>query len=520
MSYAGHLALGVDIGTSTCQAWIANERRADPARISDSGGYAHDHFPSTIVELVNGQRCYGYQAELEAGMDPTAEVHRHYKAYMKSDHPLAKKYLTEEALALFEDMARHYVVQLLPDLKQRCDRWEGKVRLDLAFTFPGGWCSDKALQKAYSQAVTNITDQIQAELTDDQLEIFPKMIEEPVAALFSVEADGPVRSGVPVLMIDAGGGTLDIAVCTRKEEQGVPTYQVEMTRSIGVAGAAMVEAFIRALDRESAISGGLPSNWSKDPLLRMDLERLFREYHTMSGDQIVGELRTSQGRGQGLWVEFSRHALDRRLRQCKQLKKVGKFLDSLLDQYAEVTDEQLLEWGQVFLVGGLARYPLFSELVKERWREVQLVPNSQEAVATGAMEYARKGGQSVTARRTDFILAQRLYKDSHSDEMMFAPLVPAGTKVAAGNGRPYRGASCVRISGNDLHLKLVWTRSERLEDEVLTIFDDEVDFGVPLSAGEDLETIIKFDQMLDIEVTKVHKPTGKRWSTSGVQWRI
>jgi len=92
--------------------------------------------------------------------------------------------------------------------------------------------------------------------------------------------------------------------------------------------------------------------------------------------------------------------------------------------------------------------------------------------------------------------------------------------VAAGNGRPYRGASCVRISGNDLHLKLVWTRSERLEDEVLTIFDDEVDFGVPLSAGEDLETIIKFDQMLDIEVTKVHKPTGKRWSTSGVQWRI
>ncbi len=82
MSFVAQVAVGIDVGTSTCQSWFSvNENNARPIEVRTSGGSASERYFRSLVFEVEGRRQYGHAALVAAMSRPGGGVlHRNFKA--------------------------------------------------------------------------------------------------------------------------------------------------------------------------------------------------------------------------------------------------------------------------------------------------------------------------------------------------------------------------------------------------------------------------------------------------------
>ncbi|MDG1478687.1 MAG: hypothetical protein P8R54_03815 [Myxococcota bacterium] len=519
------IALGVDVGTSTCQAYIhvAGTRRM---LWVEGSAAQQEYYPSAILEQDGGERLYGFEALVGAQQYKGATLHHTFKAFMKADPPLERAYEIDEAASLFQDMAAHFLTRLMPEIKRMAARLKGTTRLDVSFTLPGGWAQDPTLTSTYHQVIFDLERMLRGQLSTNNIDVFAYLVEEPVAALLGIESMFlDVPEGEPTLVIDAGGGTLDAAVCVAKrdEGEGLLHYTIPFSSSIGVAGESLFEEFVKILTRSGAFSTKLPRLWRRDASLRDGLKRIFREYSLVPVPAFTREISTDDARIGRITVRFSPAEIDKKLLDGPRFKQISRFIGKLLKAYNTVTGSERTEWGASYLVGGLGRYRLFKQEVMKILPGCQTVPNPQEIIAIGAVNHAERGGLQIRERACPYHLGQQV-QDLGLGKLVWDILVKQGELISTAHDKTFLGDTHVQQSGSGFKATFGWTESESLEDTVLLIFEDSVRFEtyynnpVPLHAGDALQTRVRFDDKLRLEIDIVHVRTGLVWSTSGLRW--
>ncbi|MEL6342572.1 MAG: hypothetical protein AAFV53_05530 [Myxococcota bacterium] len=522
-TYGGRIALGVDVGTSTCQAYlhVGDTRRM----LFVEGAGQQDYFPSAILEVPGGTRMYGFSALLNAQQNREAVLHQSFKAFMKADPPLERVYTVAEAADLFQDMAQHFLSQLMPELQRIASSWTGKTRLDVSFTLPGGWSQDPLLTQTYHRVIYDLERALRAKLRVAGFDVFAYLVEEPVAALLGIESMYlPLPIDEPILVIDAGGGTLDAAVCvaTRDIKRGVLRYTIPFAASIGVAGETLFEAFVKELQRSNSVTPPIPRRWRSDARMRAALRKLFQAYSLAAVDTYRDELSNGEDRFK---VAFQPKDLEAKLIDTKHFRKIGKFIEGLLTQYNKITGANREKWGASYLVGGLGRYPLFKKTIQAVLPDCQPAPNPQEIIAMGAVSHAQKGGTQIHQRACPYHLGQQV-QDLTAGKLVWSLLVRQGELISSSTAgeRTYIGDSHVQFDSQGFKAAFGWTRSEDVEDTELIIAEHIISFREfngqirMLRAGDPLQTRVRFDDKLQIEIEVVHQPSGLTWSTAGLRW--
>ena len=519
------IALGVDVGTSTCQAYIFVSGTRRMLWVEGSAAQ-QEYYPSAILERSDGGRLYGFEALVAAQQFKGATLHHTFKAFMKADPPLERAYEIEEAAVLFQDMAAHFLTRLMPEIKRMSARLMGTTRLDVSFTLPGGWAQDPTLTRTYHQVIFDLERMLRNQLSTNNIEVFAYLVEEPVAALLGIESMFlDVPEGEPTLVIDAGGGTLDAAVCIAKrdEGEGLMHYTIPFSSSIGVAGESLFEEFVKILSKSNAFDHKLPRMWRRDAKLRDGLKRIFREYSLVPMETFSREISADDTRTPRVTVTFSPTDIDAKLLKGPRFKQIQRFTGRLLKAYNKVTGEKREAWGASYLVGGLGRYKLFKQAIMDNLPDCQTVPNPQEIIAIGAVNHAERGGLQIRERACPYHLGQQV-QDLAAGKLVWDILVKQGELISTVGDKTFLGDTHVQQSGTGFKATFGWTGSEELDDTVMLIFEDSVRFEtyynnpVPLHAGDALQTRVRFDNKLRLEIDIVHVRTGLVWSTSGLRW--
>ena len=519
------IALGVDVGTSTCQAYIFISGTRRMLWVEGSAAQ-QEYYPSAILERAEGGRLYGFEALVAAQQFKGATLHHTFKAFMKADPPLERAYEVDEAAALFQDMAAHFLTQLMPEIKRMAARLVGSIRLDVSFTLPGGWAQDPTLTRTYHQVIFDLERMLRGQLATNNIEVFAYLVEEPVAALLGIESMFlDVPEGEPTLVIDAGGGTLDAAVCIaqRDEAAGLLHYTIPFSRSIGVAGESLFEEFVKTLAKSDAFSSTLPRLWRRDAKLRDGLKRIFREYSLVPVPTFNREISADDERVPRITVSFSPTEIDAKLLEGPRFKQIQRFTSRLLKAYNKVSGERRENWGACYLVGGLGRYKLFKQEIMKTLPGCQTVPNPQEIIAIGAVNHAERGGLQIRERACPYHLGQQV-QDLAAGKLVWDILVRQGELISTAHDKTFLGNSHVQQTGSGFKATFGWTEGEDLADTVMLIFEDSVRFEtyynnpVPLQSGDALQTRVRFDDKLRLEIDIVHTRTGLVWSTSGLRW--
>jgi hypothetical protein len=509
MSFVAQVAVGIDVGTSTCQAWFSvNGNNARAIEIGTARGSATERYYRSLILDIQGKRHYGHAALLTAMSSPASGVlHRNFKAYMKDKCPLKVRYTQDQACELFRDMAVHFTLQLLPAIEQRCTQFpEGRIRVDLVYTVPGGWARDPAVRSRYSGLVAEIAKELAEKVASPRFVFSPMILEEPVAAYLAAESDGylPATLEGPVLVVDGGGGTLDVAACVRDADGA---HEVVFTSSIGTAGEAFFEAFTRELGELGAFSPELPINYRDDPTLLAGLETVYREYHQVAGKQFSRILHRQDRSDREINLSFDLSALRTRLLQSREATAVRAFFDTMFAEYSTVTGKPLLEWGCVLVAGGLSQLPVFLDLFPAEWGPAQALPSPQEAIATGARIYGERGASIIGARRVSHILGVK-FLDLANEKYFWAPLVPRHAPIRAGSdGFTAQGERVA--AGSGLIFALAWTDGPEMDQTRFEIYDGRVEFSSIGSKGDSVKFHLGFDDLLDI-VLQVENEVGER----------
>jgi molecular chaperone DnaK (HSP70) len=344
-----------------------------------------------------------------------------------------------------------------------------------------------------------------------------------VAALLGVESMYlPLPIGEPILVIDAGGGTLDAAVCVaeRDPELGTLRYTIPFASSIGVAGESLFEEFVKTLARADAFEPKLPRQWRGDARLRSALRRLFQDYSLASVETYTDELSSGEER---FAVSFSPAAIEESLSNNRLFRKIQRFIGGLLEQHNTITGSEREAWGASYLVGGLGRYPLFKRTVQEVLPSCQSTPNPQEIIAMGAVSHAMKGGLQIHQRACPYHLGQQV-QDLDVGKLVWGILVKQGELISSAHERTYLGESHVQFDSQGFKATFGWTRSADIDDTVLVVTEHIISFRdvsgkiQPLKAGDALQTKVRFDDKLRIELEVIHVSSGRTWSTAGLRW--
>lgn len=525
-THDNQIALGVDVGTSTCQAYIHVSGTRRMLWVEGSAAQ-QEYYPAAILDRGPGEkRLYGFEALIAAQQLKGTVLHHTFKAFMKADPPLERAYEVEEAAALFQDMAAHFLTKLMPEIRRMAARLRGTTRLDVSFTLPGGWAQDPRLTHVYHQVIFDLERMLRNQLSTNQIDVHAYLVEEPVAALLGIESMFlDVPEGQPTLVIDAGGGTLDAAVCVARhdEQAGLMYYTIPFSRSIGVAGESLFEEFVKILSRSGAFSKKLPRLWRRDASLRDGLKRIFREYSLAPVPAFSREISVDDERVERLMVSFAPAEVNEQLLKGPRFKQIQRFVSGLLKAYNTFSGESRDAWGASYLVGGLGRYALFKQEVLQNLPGCQVVPNPQEIIAIGAVTHAQRGGLQIRERACPYHLGQRV-RDLASGALVWDVLIRQGELISSAENQTFLGDSHVQQTCSSFTATFAWTRSEDISDTVMIISEDVVQFEtayrntVPLQAGDDLQTRVRFDDKLQLVIEIVHVRTGEVWSTAGLRW--
>jgi molecular chaperone DnaK (HSP70)/uncharacterized protein YegL len=191
------LAVGLDVGTTYSSISIYENGRVQELSIPANGS----QMPSVVFYATGKEPVVGSNASRAAFRDPAA-YHTHFKRSMPVD-PDTKKYGGRNAVELTSLVLKELITVLAKAHSESADCLSGKSPRDnlaLVVSHPAGWGVNQreCIRKA-------------AKLAGFEIDSF---IAEPCAAARSVlrEKQHRIRQNDLMLIVDFGGGTLDIVV--------------------------------------------------------------------------------------------------------------------------------------------------------------------------------------------------------------------------------------------------------------------------------------------------------------------
>jgi len=227
------ISVGIDFGTSKTLVTSINPDTGLPAAIRLGRG--RDEIPTTVYLCDDGTLLFGEDADDNAQFDFSSYA-RGFKLALGTSTPLlmggGKTYL-----------ARQLTEAFLKHLKDRCER--------------------EALMQPIDSAVITVPAIFSPAQREDLLEAaksagfsHAELLPEPVAAGMAFCKLSPKDAFVgDILVVDWGGGTLDLAIVSRDNEGHFKTVHGLVDGDEGIGGEALDEEMWKLVGQELAMSG-------------------------------------------------------------------------------------------------------------------------------------------------------------------------------------------------------------------------------------------------------------------------
>ena len=358
-------SIGIDFGTTNtliAYTW-GNGKQPELSRL----GQGNDNMPTTIYVSSDGHYCFGDAADDCCVSDPSGYA-RAFKLWLGGTRTLKPKNSEKEYSAV------ELTMEFLKHIREKCEQesLQGHYHLDRAvITIPVSFSParkadlKKAAQKAGFQEVI--------------------LVPEPEAAgkAFCTLCPEEAFKG-SALIVDWGGGTLDLSLVQRTEEG----FKVQKAYSRGdetmggeVLDTIMWNHVANRLKQEAGFDleqkDPVPERYTLRKRIRQAKEMLSQvnEYSlilsTARGIQRLQILRTE-------WEEVI----------VPLLEKVVRMVEDILDQLVSTNQSSP---DIILLVGGSSKTPRLRELLEQRTSiPCKFWDKGMEAVAKGAVLYANE----------------------------------------------------------------------------------------------------------------------------------
>jgi molecular chaperone DnaK (HSP70) len=455
------MPIGIDLGTSTCSiAWVNKE--GDPAVIEDTQG----EWQTASMVSVNGMDTVigsMVMKQLNKQPDnPATEIKRFLGRAYYPEPMAGNRYHPETLLGL-----------LLSKLGFDFQRKIGPTK-EAVISTPA--CFDAVRRKAI-QHVGFI-----AGLDASWL------VAEPVAATLYYGYKNPIAgdNSEKCLVLDLGGGTLDVVALERQAQQLVIAAIAGDTR---LGGRDWDQCMIEL------VSDALKQKHGFDPLedekqaLRLWQACEWAKHMLTERDEVTVKLQVPSGSAQIVIsrLEFEQASAPLRAR-------VQTALEDVLQQ---------MEWDngeldKVIFCGGASRMPMIASLVQEVIGEIPVVQLEENAVVLGAALYAyygqvksSGGTPSQWVQTTNCYSLGVLSHEAESGDEISVPVIPRGTSIPVTARQVFR----TQTTGQPSVMVQLLEGEGRLRTECIEVGQCVID-GLPASlpAQSSIEVDIRYDE--------------------------
>lgn len=347
--------IGIDFGTSkTLVTWI-NPDNGHPAAIRLGRG--RDEIPTTMYLCEDGTLLFGDDADDNAQFDFSSYV-RGFKLSLGSKTPLligaGKSY-----------SARQLTRAFLKHIKERCEKEAVMEKVTSAvITVPAIFSPaqrDDLLGAAKGAGFTDV-----------------ELLSEPIAAGMAFCGLSP-RDAFEgsILVVDWGGGTLDLAIVSRGKDGRFETAQGLVDGSSGIGGESLDEEMWKLVAELLAESGGI--DLASEPVERRGVQltaiRQAKEMLSTREEHRIALLTTQGPKG----VVVSRSRFNSAIMSRVEQGAAKAF--AVIDAARQKSHAPLF----VLLVGGTCKVPLVHQAIQSSTKmDCRVWQYSREAVAFGA----------------------------------------------------------------------------------------------------------------------------------------
>lgn len=345
--------IGIDLGTTNSLSSVFSEliQKAE-VLISRSGGRMT---PSSVNIDDEGRYVVGNIARQNALLYPhnTIENFKRLMGKTKSAFTVGGSTYSPQFLSAL----------VLMSIKKDIEAYLNEEEFDVVITVPAYFDSDacQATKEAGVMAGLNVLD----------------IIHEPVAAVYHYASDSNLENQT-VLVVDLGGGTLDVAV-VRITQGEIVELVIDGCAELG--GIDFDEA-LRNFIKETYLKGKMMEPDDEQEFI-MSVEKAKRILSEKNETRFV--VRTCEGREM---LRITREEFETCTRHLRaKIEEVLKCVNE------EVKGKTSID--RIFLVGGATRMPQIETLLRQK----DLFPNAEisardqdEAVARGAAVYAQNFG--------------------------------------------------------------------------------------------------------------------------------
>ncbi len=368
--------IGIDFGTSkTLVTWI-NPDNGHPAAIRLGRG--RDEIPTTVYICEDGTLLFGDDADDNAQFDFSSYA-RGFKLSLGSKTPLligsGKSY-----------SARQLTRAFLKHIKERCEK--------------------EAVMETVTSAVITVPAIFSPAQRDDLLGAakgagFSKveLLSEPIAAgMAFCELSPKDAFEGSILIVDWGGGTLDLAIVSRGKDGRFETVQGLMDGSLGIGGEALDEAMWKLVAELLAEDGGI--DLASEPVERRGVHltaiRQAKEMLSTRDEHRVALLTTRGPKG----IVVSRSRFNSAIMNHVEQGAAKAF--AVIDAARRQSHKPLF----VLLVGGTCKVPLVHQAIQSSTKmDCRVWQYSREAVAFGAALAAVPAKTKPAPAKSEIVVA-------------------------------------------------------------------------------------------------------------------
>lgn len=256
-----------------------------------------------------------------------------------------------------------------------------------------------------------------------------QFVHEPLAALYGyLRQSGDFRRAVadlgemPVLVVDWGGGTLDLTLCRLS---GATLTQIQSRGEHRVGGDRfdeLVRNFVRSAHAERHGLGSLDPVQDGAAARLLTMCEIAKKSLSDSDDALIFVPNYLRHDGEAAHVEVE-------IKQSELSAMAAPLLDIAMNAVSEVLDAARLsdpELGLVLLTGGMSRMPAVRRMLEHRFglERVPVVPGAEVLIAHGAAWIAHDAAQLKLAKPLELTLA-----NDHPVE-----LLPVGMQLPTDEG--------------------------------------------------------------------------------------
>ena len=352
--------IGIDFGTTKTMVSYLNPATGRPELVRL--GRDRDSIPTTVHEDESGAMLFGEDADDQIETDPEGYC-RAFKLHLGENEPVMSR---------SDETAESLATRFLRHVKDECERtvFHGESVETATITVPVVFAPARktALKRAAEAAGFKAVS----------------FLPEPEAAGTAFLRDNPADKFSRALVLDWGGGTLDIAVISRDDDGTIHTDRHCAEGRDDVGGEEMDRGLLARLDEQWREAFGSPLRSSEE-----NETRLLREAEKVK----IGLSRKEV-------VAFRRGIRKIDVERARFEQDVSGLVDAAVGLVRSALRANEDRGGQppdaIILIGGTSQVPVVRRAMEKNFPELRVLSwhHSHEAVALGATDLAGEQGHA------------------------------------------------------------------------------------------------------------------------------